>query len=78
MESLLWHTKKYLTQKEVVKEAQRNTNPKRHKRQMANINPTMSIIKCEWSKQTKEKADSVRLDNKTTICCQQETFYIQD
>lgn len=74
----MWHTKKYLTQKEVGKEAQRNKNRKRHIKQKANVNPTMSTIKCEWSKQTNEKADSVGLDNKTIICCQQETLYIPD
>lgn len=40
----MWHTKIYLTQKEVGKEAQRNKNRKRHIKQMANVNPTMSPL----------------------------------
>lgn len=58
--------KKYLITKEAVKEAQRNKNHKKQKTssKMAGVNPTMSRIKSEWSKQPNRKAKSFRMDKK--------------
>lgn len=49
--------------------------------EIANVNPTMSIIKCEWSEQPNGKAETVRLDKKIRfnhMLSTRDVLYIQD